>query len=50
MTKTIRKIEENHKRNEPRKFFSEIKQLRQQNTGLPHICTDGNNTVINPNR
>jgi len=28
INKTIRQIEENHKRNEPRKFFSEIKQLR----------------------
>jgi hypothetical protein len=26
----IRQIEENHKRNEPRKFFNEIKQLRLQ--------------------
>ena len=33
----IRQIEENHKKNEPRKFFSEIKKLRQQNTGLPHM-------------
>jgi len=47
INKTIRQIEENHKRNEPRKFFNEIKHLRQQNTELPHICKDGNNTVIN---
>jgi hypothetical protein len=42
----IRQIEENHKRKEPRKFFNEIKQLRQQNTGLPYMCKDENNTVI----
>jgi hypothetical protein len=46
INKTIGQIEENHKRKEPRKFFNEIKHLRQQNTGLPHICKDGNNTVI----
>jgi uncharacterized coiled-coil DUF342 family protein len=47
INKTIRQIEENHKRNELRKFLSEIKHLRQQNTGFPHICKDENNTVIN---
>jgi hypothetical protein len=26
--------------------FIEIKHLRQQNTGLPHIYKGGNNTVI----
>jgi hypothetical protein len=46
INKTIRQIEENHKRNEPRKFFNEIKHLRQQNAELPHIWKDGNNTVI----
>ena len=46
INKTIRQIKENYKRNEPGKFFNEIKQLRQQNTGLPHICKDRNNTVI----
>ena len=45
INKTIWQIEENHKRNEPSKFFNEIKHLRRQNTGLPHICKDGNNTV-----
>ena len=42
----IRQIEENQKRNETRKFFNEIKQVRQQNTGLPYMCQDENNTVI----
>ena len=42
----IRQIEENHKRNESRKFFNEIIQLRQQYTGLPYMCKDENNTVI----
>jgi hypothetical protein len=46
INKTIRQIKENHKRNEPRKYFSEIKQVRQQNTGLPHICKDRNNILI----
>ena len=43
---TIQQIEENHKRNESRKFFSEIKKLRQQNTRLPYMCKDENNIVI----
>ena len=42
----IRQIEENNKRNEQRKFFSEIKQLRQQNAGRPYMCKDENNIVI----
>jgi len=42
----IRQIEEHNKRNEPRTFFSEVKKLRKQNTGLPYICKDNNNTVI----
>ena len=46
INKTIWQIEENHKRNEPRKFFNEIKHLSQQNTGIPHICKDRNNIVI----
>jgi len=29
-----------------KKKKKEIKQVRQQNTGLPHICKDRNNTVI----
>jgi len=43
---TIRQIEENHKRNESRKFFSELKKLKQQNTSLPYMCKDENNIVI----
>ena len=27
-------------------FFNKIKQLRQQNTGIPHMCKNENNTVI----
>jgi hypothetical protein len=46
MNKIIRQIEENYKRNESRKFFSEIKKLKYQNTRLPYMCKDGNNTVI----
>jgi len=42
----IRQIEENHKRNESRKFFSELKKLKRQNTRLPYMCKNGNNTVI----
>jgi hypothetical protein len=33
----LRQIKENHKRNEPRKLFNEIKQLRQQNKDS-HTC------------
>jgi hypothetical protein len=32
INKTIMQIDGNHKRNEPRKSFNEIKYLRQQNT------------------
>ena len=46
MNNTIRQIEENHKRNESRKIFSEIKKLRQQNTRLPYMCKNENNIVI----
>ena len=46
MNNTIRQIEENHKRNESRKFFSEIKKLRQQNTRLPYMYKVENNIVI----
>ena len=42
----IRQIEENYKKKELRKFFSEIKQLKQQNTRLPYMCEGENNTVI----
>jgi len=43
---TIRQIEENHKKNKSKKFFSEIKKLKQQNTRPPFMCKDKNNTVI----
>jgi len=33
-------------KNESRKFFSEIKKLKQQNIRFPFICKDENNTVI----
>ena len=46
INETIRQIEENYKKNELRKFFSEIKQLKQQNTRLPYMCEGENNTVI----
>ena len=42
----ITQIEEHNNRNEPRTFFSEIKKVIKQNTGLPYICKDNNNTVI----
>ena len=35
INETIRQIEENYKQNERRKFFSEIKKLKHQNTRLP---------------
>ena len=38
INETIRQIEENYKKNELRKFVSEIKQLKQQNTRLPYMC------------
>jgi len=43
---TIRQIEENHKKNESRKFFSEIKKLKQQNIRIPFMCEDENSIVI----
>jgi len=46
INETIRQIEENYKKNESRKFFSEIKKLKQRNTRLPYMCKDENNTVI----
>jgi hypothetical protein len=42
----IRQIEENHKRNEPRESFNEIKQHILQYTALPYMCKDENNRVI----
>ena len=33
---TIRQIKENHKRKESKKFFSELKKLKQQN--IPVVC------------
>ena len=39
INETIRQIEENYKKIESRKFFSEIKKLKQQNTRLPSIYT-----------
>ena len=46
INETIRQIEEHHKKNEPRKFFSEIKKLKQQNIRPPFMCKDENSTVI----
>jgi len=46
INETIRQIEENYKKNESRKFFSEIKKLKQQNTRLPYMCEGENNTGI----
>jgi len=45
ITETIGQIEENHK-NESRKFFSEIKKLKQQNIRLLFMCKDENSIVI----
>jgi hypothetical protein len=42
----IKQIEKNQKRNETRKFFIEIKKLKQQNTRLSYMCKNVNNTVI----
>jgi hypothetical protein len=46
INETIRQIEENHKKNESRKFFSEIQNLKQQNIRVPFMCKDENNIVI----
>ena len=46
INETIRQIEENYKKNDSRKFFSEIKKLKQQNAILPYICKGENNIVI----
>jgi len=46
INETIRQIEDNHKKNESRKFFSEIKKLKQWNIRFPFMCKDENNTVI----
>jgi len=46
INETIRQLEENHKKNESRKFFSEIIKLKQQNIRFPFMCKDENNTVI----
>ena len=43
---TIRQIEENHKKNESRKFFSEIKKLKQQNIRFPFMCKDEKSIII----
>jgi len=42
----IRQIEENKKKNEPKKFFNKIKQLTWQNTRLPDMCKDDQNVVL----
>jgi len=46
INETVIQIEENYKKNESRKFFSEIKKLKQQNQIIPYICKGENNTVI----
>jgi len=46
INETIRQIEENHKKNGSRKFFSEIQNLKQQNIRFPFMCKDENNIVI----
>ena len=46
LNKTIIQIEENHKKNESRKFFSEIQKLKQQNIRPQFMCKDENSTVI----
>ena len=41
----MRQIEENYKKKESRKFFSEIKKLKQQNAILPYICVKVKTTL-----
>ena len=41
----MRQIEENYKKKESRKFFSEIKKLKQQNAILPYICVNVKTTL-----
>ena len=45
INETIRQIEENYKKNESGKFFSEIKKLKQQNAILPNICVKVKTTL-----
>ena len=49
MNNTIRQINKNYKRNESRKFFSEIKKHRQQNARLPYMSKDENKAIIGSN-
>jgi len=42
----ILQIEHNHKRNDARKFFQEIKTFKPQQTILPTTCTDTSRNII----
>jgi hypothetical protein len=45
LSNKIIQIEENHRRNENKKFFEGIRNFKQQNT-LPVICKDAEDNVI----
>jgi len=45
INETIRQIEGNYRKNESRKFFSEIEKLKQQNAILPYICVKVKTTL-----
>jgi len=47
INETIRQIEENHKKNESRIYFTVIEKLKHQNIRFPFMSEDENNTVIN---
>jgi len=42
----ILQIEHNHKRNDARKFFQEIENLKPQQTILPTTCKDTSGNII----
>jgi len=46
LNNVIKKIEESNKKNESKKFFNEIKHLTWQNTRLPYMCKDDQNTIL----
>ena len=46
MNNKILQIEHNHKRNDARKFFQEIKTFKPQQTILPTACKDTSGNII----
>jgi hypothetical protein len=46
MNNRISQIEYNHKRNETRKFFQEIKTFKLQQSTLPTTCKDKSGNTI----